>query len=39
MSVFSLHPLKTITTGEGGIISTNKKVLYDRLKFLDHMGL
>ena len=39
MSVFSLHPLKTITTGEGGIISTNKKILYDRLKILRSHGI
>ena len=25
ISIFSLHPLKSITTGEGGIISTNNK--------------
>ena len=39
MSVFSLHPLKTITTGEGGIISTNKKVFYNRLKILRSHGI
>lgn len=39
MSVFSFHPLKTITTGEGGAISTNKKVLYDKLKTLRSHGI
>ena len=29
--VFSLHPLKTITSGEGGIICTNKNSLYKKL--------
>ena len=28
---FSLHPLKTITTGEGGIVTTNKKKIFDNL--------
>ena len=27
ISTFSLHPLKTITTGEGGIVTTNSKKL------------
>ena len=29
ISVFSLHPLKSITTGEGGIISTSNKYIYN----------
>ena len=29
--VFSLHPLKTITSGEGGIICTNKNLLNKKL--------
>ncbi len=32
MSVFSFHPVKHITTGEGGMITTNSKVLYEKLK-------
>ena len=39
MSVFSLHPLKTITSGEGGIISTNNKILNDRLKIFRSHGI
>ncbi len=31
MTTFSFHPVKHITTGEGGIITTNSKELYDRL--------
>ena len=31
MTMFSFHPVKTITTGEGGIITTNNKDYYDRL--------
>ncbi len=37
ISTFSFHPLKTITTGEGGAVTTNKKLLNDRiLKFRSH---
>lgn len=28
LCVFSLHPLKTITSGEGGVITTNNKAFY-----------
>lgn len=31
MTIFSFHPVKTITTGEGGAITTNSKELYDKL--------
>ena len=31
MTVFSFHPVKTITTGEGGAITTNSKDLYEKL--------
>jgi len=31
MTIFSFHPVKTITTGEGGAITTNDKNLYERL--------
>ena len=39
MSVFSFHPVKTITTGEGGIITTNNKKLYYRLLRLRSHGI
>jgi len=28
---FSFHPVKIITTGEGGMVLTNRKDLYDKL--------
>lgn len=31
MAVFSFHPVKMITTAEGGMVLTNSKELYDRL--------
>ena len=31
MTEFSFHPVKTITTGEGGIITTNNKEYYQQL--------
>ena len=39
MTVFSFHPVKTITTGEGGIITTNSKQLYNRLIELRNHGI
>jgi len=31
LAIFSFHPVKHIATGEGGMITTNNKKLYDRL--------
>lgn len=31
MTVFSFHPVKTITTGEGGAVTTNSEDLYKKL--------
>lgn len=39
ISIFSLHPAKTITSGEGGIITTNNKKYYERLKLLSNNGV
>ena len=39
ISVFYLHPVKTITTGEGGIISTNNKEIYDKSVLLRSHGI
>ncbi|MEI6437712.1 MAG: UDP-4-amino-4,6-dideoxy-N-acetyl-beta-L-altrosamine transaminase [Candidatus Omnitrophota bacterium] len=39
MTIFSFHPVKTITTGEGGAIMTNDAVLYERLKRLRAHGV
>ena len=37
MTVFSFHPVKTITTGEGGMITTNDESLYrDLLRLRSH---
>lgn len=38
MSVFSFHPVKHITTGEGGMITTNSKELYEKLLMLRNHG-
>lgn len=38
MTVFSFHPVKTITTGEGGAITTNNEDLYHRLLMLRSHG-
>ncbi len=39
MAVFSFHPVKSITTGEGGIITTNNKSLYEKLIKLRSHGI
>lgn len=39
MTVFSLHPVKTITMGEGGVITTEDAALYERLKLLRSHGM
>ncbi len=37
ISIFSFHPVKIITTLEGGVAVTNNKLIYDKLKlFLNH---
>ena len=33
ITVFSFHPVKIITTGEGGCCTTNQKKYYDKIKF------
>tara|TARA_B110000503_G_scaffold142658_1_gene240224 strand:+ start:980 stop:2125 length:1146 start_codon:yes stop_codon:yes gene_type:complete len=37
--VFSLHPLKTITTGEGGVVCTNNKKLNSKVEILRSHGI
>ena len=39
ISTFSLHPLKTITTAEGGIITTNSNKIFKKLKILRSLGM
>jgi perosamine synthetase len=37
MTMFSLHPVKQITAGEGGVITTNNRTYYDKLlEFRSH---
>ena len=36
---FSFHPLKTITTGEGGAITTNSIEIYKKIKLLRSNGI
>jgi UDP-4-amino-4,6-dideoxy-N-acetyl-beta-L-altrosamine transaminase len=38
-SIFSFHPVKHIATGEGGMITTNEKWLYDKLLLLRSHGI
>lgn len=38
-TVFSFHPVKSITTGEGGVITTNNKDIYDKLKLFRSHGI
>ena len=39
ISTFSFHPLKTITTAEGGIVTTNSNKIFKSLKLLRSLGL
>jgi UDP-4-amino-4,6-dideoxy-N-acetyl-beta-L-altrosamine transaminase len=39
MTVFSFHPVKSITTGEGGAVTTNDAELYERLKSFRNHGM
>jgi UDP-4-amino-4,6-dideoxy-N-acetyl-beta-L-altrosamine transaminase len=39
LSIFSFHPVKHITTGEGGMITTNDKNLYQKLLMLRSHGI
>lgn len=39
MTVFSFHPAKTITTGEGGAVTTNDPDLYEKLKLFRNNGI
>jgi perosamine synthetase len=36
---FSLHPRKVISTGDGGMITTNRKDYYNRLKLIRQHGM
>jgi len=39
MTIFSFHPVKQITTGEGGTITTNNKDIYEKLLVLRTHGM
>lgn len=39
MTVFSFHPVKHITTGEGGAVLTNSEEYYERLLMFRHHGI
>ncbi|MDE5748586.1 MAG: DegT/DnrJ/EryC1/StrS family aminotransferase, partial [Acetatifactor sp.] len=39
MTAFSFHPVKTVTAGEGGAVTTNSKELYDKLVLLHAHGI
>jgi dTDP-4-amino-4,6-dideoxygalactose transaminase len=39
IATFSLHPVKTITSGEGGLITTNNKIFYNKIISLRSHGI
>jgi len=39
ITVFSYHPVKIITTGEGGVATTNDKILADSLRIFREHGI
>ncbi len=39
MTIFSFHPVKHITTGEGGMVTTNNPELYKKLVLLRNHGI
>ena len=39
MTCFSFHPVKTVTSGEGGAITTNDPELYKKLYLASHHGI
>ena len=39
ISTFSLHPVKTITSGEGGLVTTNNKFFYEKIISLRSHGI
>ena len=39
LAIFSFHPVKHITSGEGGMITTNDKNLYEKLLMLRSHGI
>lgn len=39
MTILSFHPVKHITTGEGGMVLTNNKTFYEKLKIFRNHGI
>lgn len=39
MTAFSFHPVKSITTGEGGAVLTDNKEYYEKMKVFRHHGI
>ncbi|OUU22479.1 MAG: UDP-4-amino-4,6-dideoxy-N-acetyl-beta-L-altrosamine transaminase [Candidatus Endolissoclinum sp. TMED37] len=39
VTIFSFHPVKMITTGEGGIALTNDEAIYEKMKLLRSHGI
>jgi len=39
MTILSFHPVKHITTGEGGMVLTNSQEFYEKLKIFRHHGI
>ena len=39
VSTFSFHPVKPLTTGEGGMITTNDKKIYEKIKIFRTHGI
>ncbi len=39
MTMFSFHPVKTVTTAEGGMITTNSKEIYEKLLLFRTHGI
>jgi UDP-4-amino-4,6-dideoxy-N-acetyl-beta-L-altrosamine transaminase len=39
LAVFSFHPVKNITTGEGGVVTTNNKELCEKIRMLRTHGI
>ena len=39
MTVFSFHPVKIVTTGEGGMVLTNDDALYEKLRLYRSHGI
>ncbi len=39
IATFSFHPVKSITTGEGGAVTTNSKKIFNKLKLLRSLGI